>query len=108
MSAVARKGDKVDSPTGSGTRCASPIVTAVGEVNSRSVFANSKLIPVKGNKVEPHTLKGCGPDESVLDKHSPNVFIGGKEIGRKDDHYATGTPEQNTITEGSPNVFANG
>jgi hypothetical protein len=108
MTAVARKGDGVDSPTGSGTRCASPIVTAVGEVNSRSVFANSKLIPVKGNKVEPHTLKGCGPDESVLDKHSPNVFIGNKEIGRLGDEYATGTPEANIIAQGSPNVFANG
>lgn len=108
MTAVARKGDKVYSPTGEGTRCGNPANTMVGEVNSRSVFANSKLIPVKGNKVEPHKKKGCDPDESVLDKYSPNVFIGGLEIGRKDDHYATGTDEQNVIIEGSPNVFANG
>lgn len=108
MSAVARKDDKVHSPTGVGLRCGNPVDTAVGEVNSSSVFANSKLMVVKGNKIAPHKRKGCEPDESVLDKHSPNVFIGGKEIGRKDDHYATGTPEQNTITEGSPNVFANG
>lgn len=108
MSAIARKDDKVLSPTGIGLLCGNPVNTAVGEVNSGSVFANSKLMVVKGNKIAPHKRKGCGPDESVLDKHSPNVFIGGKEIGRKDDHYATGTPEQNTITEGSPNVFANG
>ena len=108
MSAVARKNDKVLSPTGIGAACANPVITAVGEVNSSSVFANGKLMVVKGNKIAPHKRKGCGPDESVLDKHSPNVFIGGKEIGRKGDHYGTGTPEQNTITEGSPNVFANG
>ena len=108
MPAIARKDDKVYSPTGSGTRCGNPIDTAVGEVNSNSVFANSKLIPVKGNKIAPHTRKGCVPDESTLDKHSPNVFIGAKQVGRKDDHYATGTQEQNTITQGSPNVFANG
>ena len=108
MSAVARKDDKVHSPTGVGVRCGNPVDTAVGEVNSSSVFANSKLMVVKGNKIAPHKRKGSEPDESVLDKHSPNVFIGGKEIGRKDDHYATGTPEQNIITEGSPNVFANG
>ena len=108
MSAVARKDDKVHSPTGVGLRCGNPVDTAVGEVNSSSVFANSKLMVVKGNKIAPHKRKGCEPDESVLDKHSPNVFIGGEEIGRKDDHYATGPPEQNTITKGSPNVFANG
>jgi uncharacterized Zn-binding protein involved in type VI secretion len=108
MTAVARKGDRVYSPTGTGTRCGNPVNTAVGEVNSRSVFANSKLIVTKGNKIAPHKRKGCEPDESTLDKYSPNVFIGGKELGRKDDHYATGTPEQNTIMEGSPNVFANG
>ena len=108
MSAVARKDDKVYSPTGIGLLCGNPVNTAVGEVNSSSVLANNRLIVVKGNKIAPHKKKGCEPDESVLDKYSPNVFIGGKEIGRKGDHYATGTPEQNTITEGSPNVFANG
>jgi hypothetical protein len=108
MTAVARKDDRVYSPTGTGTRCGNPVNTAVNEVNSSSVFSNNKLIVVRGNKIAPHKRKGCELDQSVLDKYSPNVFIGNKEIGRKDDHYGTGTPEQNTITEGSPNVFANG
>lgn len=108
MTAVARKDDEVESPTGVGFQCKSPVKTKVGEVNSSSVFANNKLIPVKGNKIEPHNKAGCQPDESVLDKHSPNVFIGNKEIGRVGDEYATGTPEANKITKGSPNVFANG
>lgn len=108
MPAVARKNDKVQSPTGVGFRCGNPVTTSVGEVNSSSVFANDKLIVVKGNKVSPHNRKGCVLDESVLDKHSPNVFIGNKELGRKDDHYATGTEEENVIKDGSPNVFANG
>ena len=108
MPAIARKDDEVQSPTGTGTLCGSPVKTSVGEVNIVSVFANNKLIPVKGNKVAPHSLKGCKPDESVLDKHSPNVFIGNKEVGRVGDEYATSTPEANVITKGSPNVFANG
>lgn len=108
MSAVSRKDDKVYSPTGAGPRNSTSMETKVGEVNTVSVLANNKLIVVKGNKVAPHPKKGGSPDESVLDKYSPNVFIGGKEVGRKDDHYGTGTPEQNTITEGSPDVFANG
>lgn len=108
MTAVARKGDTVFSPTGTGNRCSNPVTTSVDEVNSSSVFANGKLIPVRGNKVAPHNRKGCVPDESTLDKYSPNVFIGNKEIGRKDDHYATGTSEENVINQGSPNVYANG
>lgn len=108
MSAIARKDDVVYSPTGVGTRCGNPVNTAVDEVNSAFVFANGKLIPVRGNKVAFHKARGCGPDETTLDKYSPNVFIGGKEVGRKGDHYGTGTPEQNTIIDGSPNVFANG
>lgn len=108
MPAVARKDDEVDSPTGTGTQCASPVKTKVDQVNSNQVFANGKLIVVKGNKIALHNKKGCTPDQSVLDKHSPNVFIGGKEIGRIGDEYATGTPEANKITKGSENVFANG
>ena len=108
MPAVARKGDRVQSPTGKGNQCANPLDVAVDEVNSSNVFANNKLIPIKGNKVQLHPLKGCKPDKSVLDKHSMNVFIGNKELGRLNDEYGTGTPEANIIKEGSPNVFANG
>jgi len=108
MPAVAREGDRVQSPTGQGHQCGNPVNTAVGEVNSSYVYANFKLIPVKGNKIAEHKRKGCEVDQSVLDKYSPNVFIGNKQIGRQDDHYGTGTPEQNVIAEGSHNVFANG
>ncbi len=108
MSAIARKGDPVKSPTGTGTRCGSSQDIKVDQVNSSSVFANSKLIVVKDNKVQPHNKAGCSPDQSVLDKHSSNVFIGGKNVGRKGDEYGTGTPEANVIKDGSPNVFANG
>jgi hypothetical protein len=108
MTAIARKGDKVLSPSGKGNRCRDPMETAVGEVNTQSVFSNSKLIPVNGNKVEPHNRRGCVPDESRLDSFSPNVFIGNKQVGRIGDQYATGTDEANKIAEGSPNVFANG
>lgn len=107
MSAVARKGDAVKSTTGSGVGCKSPLDIKVEEVNSSSVHANGKLIVVEGNKVMPHVLSGCSTkDESVLDKYSPNVYIGNKKVGRKGDGYNTAEP--NTIMEGSPNVFANG
>jgi hypothetical protein len=108
MPAVARKDDLVQSPTGTGTQCASPVATKVDEVNSAEVYVNDILAVVSGNKIAPHTKKGCSPDVSTLDKYSPNVYIGGKNVGRKDDEYATGTDEANIIKEGSPNVFANG
>jgi hypothetical protein len=108
MTAVARKDDEVQSPTGIGNRCVSPVKTKVDAVNSHSVFANSKLIPVKGNKIAAHNKKGCTPDESLLDKVSPDVYIGNKQIGRVGDEYGTGTDEANVITKGSSDVFANG
>ena len=108
MTAVARKDDEIQSPTGIGLFCLLPVKTKVDEVNSHLVFANSKLIPVKGNKIAAHDKKGCSPDESLLDKVSPDVYIGNKQIGRVGDEYGTGTLEANVITKGSPNVFANG
>lgn len=112
MPGVARKGDAVLSPTGNGgplVLCSSPLDIKVEEVNSASVYADNILIVVEGNKVAPHPKKKCELDESVLDSYSPNVFIGGKKLGRKGDAYDTNTPdEKNVITEGSSDVFANG
>lgn len=113
MTAVARKDDEIQSPTGIGLFCLLPVKTKVDEVNSHLVFANSKLIPVEGNKIADHSkpgigFLGCVTDESLLDKVSPDVYIGNKQIGRVGDEYGTGTLEANVITKGSPNVFANG
>jgi ribosomal protein L27 len=102
MPAISRKGDTVMSPDGVGRDCARPVETAVDEVNGNSVFANNILIVVQGNKIAPHNKGGCDPDESVLSTFSPNVFIGNKNVGRIGDQYG-----DNTITQGSPNVFAN-
>ena len=112
MPAVARKGDMVNSSSGSGGPllfCAVPMATKVDEVNGSSVYANGKLIPVKGNKIEPHPIKYCGVDDSILAVYSPNVFIGGKGVGRVGDIYKTDSDsaEQNIIAEGSSDVFAN-
>ncbi len=102
MPAISTKGDTVMSPDGTGRDCARPIETAVDECNSSNVFVNSKLVVVQGNKIAPHNKGGCDPDESVLSTFSPNVFIGNRNLGRIGDQYG-----DNTITQGSPNVFAN-
>jgi hypothetical protein len=101
MPAVARENDSVLSPDGSGYRCRMPLETSVGEVNSNSVYANNILIVVQGNKVAEHNKSGCILDESTLSSYSSKVFIGNKGIGRIGDTYGN-----NTITQGSPSVFA--
>jgi uncharacterized Zn-binding protein involved in type VI secretion len=102
MPAVARQGDSVLSIDGTGFRCRAPMKTSVGEVNNKQVFVNGKLIVVQGNKVAPHPKGGCSLDTSELSKFSAKVMVGGKGIGRIGDSYAN----VNTITQGSPNVFA--
>lgn len=104
MPAVARKGDNVLSPDGFGYRCRFPGETNVDEVNSNRVYANGKLIVVLGNRVGSHKLPGCSADDvSTLSSASSTVKIGGKGVGRIGDQYGN-----NTISEGSNNVFVGG
>ena len=101
MSAISRKGDTVMSPDGSGRDCAYAVSTVVDECNGSSVFANGILVVVKGNRVGAHNRGGCDPDESTLSECSSKVFIGGQGVGRIGDKYG-----DNTVTQGSINVFA--
>lgn len=104
MPSVARQGDQVLSVDGTGYRCGQPMQTAVGEVNSSRVYANGILVVVEGKKVAPHPKGGCDPDESTLTSYSSKVKVGGKGVGRVGDKYES--MSSNTITQGSPNVFA--
>ena len=106
MPAIARQGDTVLSVDGSGFRCGSPMQTAVDQVNPKNVKANGILIVVQGNKIASHPLGGCAEDGSTLTSFSSTVKIGGKGVGRIGDQYAS--MSSNTITQGSPNVFAGG
>jgi hypothetical protein len=101
MPAISREGDSVLSPDGSGYKCRMPKETSVGECNPNSVYANGKLIVVEGNTITPHPKSGCSNDDSTLSSYSSKVFIGGKGVGRIGDAYGN-----NTITQGSPSVFA--
>jgi len=104
MPAVARQGDSVLSPNGFGHKCRFPGETSVTEVNSSRVYANGKLIVVIGNRVGAHPLPGCSAvDMATLSSASSTVKIGGKGVGRIGDQY-----NDNTISEGSQNVFAGG
>lgn len=103
MPAIARSGDQVLSPDGSGKKCRFPLKTSVGQGNNKSVFANGILIPVQGNLVTPHPRSGCVPDTSTLSSFSSTVFIGGLGVGRIGDQYG-----DNLIVQGSTNVFAGG
>lgn len=103
MPAISRQGDEVYSPDGSGKKCRFPRTTLVGEVNSRSVYANGILVVVEGNQITPHPRGGCDIDNSTLSTFSPTVRIGGLGVGRIGDYY-----NDNIITQGSPSVFAGG
>ena len=104
MPAIARKNDTVLSPNGFGHKCNFPGETFVDEVNSNNVYANGKLIVVMDNRVGLHKLPGCSADDlSTLSTFSSSVKIGGKGVGRIGDKYG-----DNTISEGSQNVFAGG
>lgn len=104
MPAIARKNDTVLSPNGFGYKCNFPGETFVDEVNTNNVYANGKLIVVFGNKIAAHKLPGCGADDTAtLSSYSSSVKIGGKGVGRIGDQYG-----DNTISEGSQNVFAGG
>ena len=101
MPAISRQGDSVLSPDGAGYKCRMPLKTSVGQVNSNEVYVNGILIVVQGNTVAPHPKSGCTLDTSTLSSYSSTVFAGNKGIGRIGDQYS-----DNTITQGSPTVFA--
>lgn len=103
---AAARGDGVDtvqSQTGTGKNCGSPMVTATNG-KSPNVFVNGTGIVRQGDMVAEHPAAGCSPDQTTLTTFSSTVFINGKGAGRVGDQY---TPD-NTITSGSGNVFIGG
>lgn len=109
MPAVARANgvDTVYSLTGtlSSTtplRYDNPINTVTNE-GSPNVYVNGTPVVREGDKVGVHLRGDGGTDTSVLTTFSPNVYVNGKRLGRVGDQYTT----DNTITSGSPTVFAN-
>lgn len=109
MPSVARMGDTAMSQDGTGFKCRMPMETSILEGNTKNVRANGILIAVDGNKVAPHTKANptCAMDESVVTSFSSKVRIGGKGVARIGD-VLTDPTTSNTITQGSPNVFAGG
>lgn len=104
MPSIARQGDKVYSLDGFQDNCGFPGTTNVGEVNTSRVYVNGILIPVAGNKVAPHNLINCDPDESTLTSASTRTFVGGRGIGRVGDKY--NSMSENVIIQGSTNTFS--
>jgi uncharacterized Zn-binding protein involved in type VI secretion len=101
MPSIARTGDKVLSPDGTGKNCNAPMQTACGPGNSKMVRANGILIVHRGLPVAPHPRSGCVPDTSTLSTFSSTVRINGQGVGRIGDKYGN-----NIVTQGSPSVFA--
>jgi len=95
--------DVVESLTGSGSNCASPLTTSTNEC-SPDVFALEIGIVRKDDKVNPHPKAGCGTDTSGLTTFSSNVFVNNLNAGRNGDNYTS----DNTIVTGAPTVFING
>ena len=108
MPAVARANgvDTVYSLTGtlSGTspiRYDNPVNTVTG-TGSPDVFVNGTPVVRQNDTVGIHLNSTGGTDTSVLTTFSSTVFVNGKGIGRVGDQYTS----DNTITSGSPTVFA--
>ena len=80
--------------------------TTATAAGSSTVFINGTGVVRVGDAVAVHTFAGVGcPTHSPgLSVGSPNVFVEGQAMGRKDDTYGCGAQ----ITSGSSNVFANG
>lgn len=80
--------------------------TLSGSNTKPSVFANGIPMCVPGAPVAPHTIldgEVCVPHSAVLNEGSPNVFTESKPQGRVGD-----SADGGNMTDGSPNVFANG
>ena len=104
MPSLARIGDTVLSPNGTGYHCTQPMETTIGEGNTCNVYCNGTLVAVEGNKVAPHPLPGCSTiDEQVVSSYSSTIKIGGLRVARIGDMLG-----DNVITQGSPNAFAGG
>jgi uncharacterized Zn-binding protein involved in type VI secretion len=108
MPAVARANgvDTVYSLTGtlssmSPIRYDNPVNTVTG-TGSPNVFVNDTPVVRQDDTVGVHLNSTGGTDTSVLTTFSSTVFVNGKGIGRVGDQYTS----DNTITSGSPTVFA--
>jgi uncharacterized Zn-binding protein involved in type VI secretion len=104
MPSIARMGDTVLSPNGTGYHCTQPMETSILEANNKNVYCNGILVSVQGNMVAPHPLPGCSSiDQQTVSSFSSTVKIGGKGVARIGDMLG-----DNLITQGSPNAFAGG
>lgn len=103
MPAIARANstDQVQSPTGSGKKCAYPVITSTGPAGQSRVFADGVLVATFGDVVAPHTMYGCGLDEQTLSVASTRVFAAGRAVARIGDMYG-----DNTIISGSSRCFS--
>lgn len=102
------RGNKIDvvqSQTGSGKKCAFPMLTSTDECSS-NVRANGVGAVRLGDKVSVHNAAGCGPESPPLSTASSTVRVNGRGIGRKGDNYAGSG--FNLIQTGSLNVRAGG
>lgn len=91
---------QVQSPDGTGSNCAFPMVTSTDECSSK-VFVGGFGVVCQGDKVAPHNKTNCIPDVSVLTTYSSKVFVGGKGVARIGDAYGN-----NIILTGSGYVFS--
>ena len=100
MPAVSRKGDSLST----GHLCAS--TTTLDTPGQGTCFANSILIARVSDPTVSHPFPPnppCADHVAKVNAGSPNVFVEGKKVARKEDSADAGKMEK-----GSDNVFANG
>jgi len=92
--------DSVDSKTGTGKNCRSPMKTSTGECSTKTYVEGTGVVR-RGDAVSPHPFSGCGNDSSTLTTYSSKVFSDGRNVGRIGDEYTS----DNIITSGSEKVI---
>ena len=100
MPKVSRKGDSLST----GHICTD--TTTLDTPGQGTCFANSILIARVGDPTVSHPFPPnppCADHIAKVNAGSPNVFVEGKKVARKDDSADAGK-----MKEGSDNVFANG
>jgi uncharacterized Zn-binding protein involved in type VI secretion len=95
--------DSVDSDTGSGNNCESPLVTSTAEC-SGDVRVNGTGVVREEDAVASHNQTGCVSEAPTLSTYSSTVRANGKWLGRKGDDYDG--DGSNIISSGSDDVNA--
>lgn len=92
--------DKAFSFSGTGKFCKFPMGTATGVPTQTLVYAGGVPVVKAGDLVQPHPIRGCGPDVSPAIPTTIKVFVCGSLAIKMGNFYGS----DNVILSGFPKV----